>query len=283
MLSRMPWDTSVNIALFLLVVALVWLDAGPSRSGPPASAPLSAPPHLPAGAGLRRHRLPRLAGPARRARPCRACWSTAARRCSRARCAWSAPAGPTPASTRSRQTAALTATSHSAAGNGAGRAQRAPAPGDPRRGGGRRRRRIRRPPRRVRQALRLSHRQRRRSPRRCSCATPGTCPAASTSPAMRAALAGPCAAVTTSARSARRAGRGTDAAVPRPRRPRAAAGRSRWRIVISADRFLHHMVRNLVGSAVEVGRGARDPGWMAEVLASRDRTLRRSHRPRRTA
>jgi len=44
-------------------------------------------------------------------------------------------------------------------------------------------------------------------------------------------------------------------------------------IVISADRFLHHMVRNLVGSAVEVGRGSRPAGWMVELLASRDRTL----------
>jgi len=44
-------------------------------------------------------------------------------------------------------------------------------------------------------------------------------------------------------------------------------------VLISADRFLHHMVRNLVGSAVEVGRGARPVGWMADVLASRDRTL----------
>ena len=42
-------------------------------------------------------------------------------------------------------------------------------------------------------------------------------------------------------------------------------------VLISADRFLHHMVRNLVGSAVEVGRGARPAGWLAEVLASRDR------------
>jgi tRNA pseudouridine38-40 synthase len=51
----------------------------------------------------------------------------------------------------------------------------------------------------------------------------------------------------------------------------------RWRkgvvaILISADRYLHHMVRNLVGSAVEVGRGARSPGWLGEVLTSRDRT-----------
>jgi tRNA pseudouridine38-40 synthase len=43
-------------------------------------------------------------------------------------------------------------------------------------------------------------------------------------------------------------------------------------LLISADRFLHHMVRNIVGSAIEVGRGAREPGWLAEVLASRDRT-----------
>jgi tRNA pseudouridine38-40 synthase len=43
-------------------------------------------------------------------------------------------------------------------------------------------------------------------------------------------------------------------------------------ILISADRYLHHMVRNLVGSAVEVGRGARPPGWLGEVLDSRDRS-----------
>jgi tRNA pseudouridine38-40 synthase len=42
-------------------------------------------------------------------------------------------------------------------------------------------------------------------------------------------------------------------------------------ILISADRYLHHMVRNIVGSAVDVGRGARDPEWLAAVLASRDR------------
>jgi tRNA pseudouridine38-40 synthase len=46
---------------------------------------------------------------------------------------------------------------------------------------------------------------------------------------------------------------------------------SRVAIAISADRFLHHMVRNVVGSAVEVGRGARPVRWLAEVLASRDR------------
>jgi tRNA pseudouridine38-40 synthase len=49
--------------------------------------------------------------------------------------------------------------------------------------------------------------------------------------------------------------------------------RSMVALLISADRFLHHMVRNIVGSAVEVGRGARAPAWLVGVLASRDRTL----------
>ena len=43
-------------------------------------------------------------------------------------------------------------------------------------------------------------------------------------------------------------------------------------ILVSADSFLHHMVRNIVGSLVEVGRGARSVSWMAELLAGRDRT-----------
>lgn len=47
--------------------------------------------------------------------------------------------------------------------------------------------------------------------------------------------------------------------------------RSRVAVLISGDRFLHHMVRNVVGSAVAVGRGARDPDWLGDVLASRDR------------
>jgi tRNA pseudouridine38-40 synthase len=42
-------------------------------------------------------------------------------------------------------------------------------------------------------------------------------------------------------------------------------------IVVSADRFLHHMVRNLVGSALEAGRGGRPLDWLLEVLHSRDR------------
>jgi tRNA pseudouridine38-40 synthase len=41
---------------------------------------------------------------------------------------------------------------------------------------------------------------------------------------------------------------------------------------LSADSFLHNMVRNIVGSLVEVGRGAHPPGWIAELLDGRDRT-----------
>lgn len=44
-------------------------------------------------------------------------------------------------------------------------------------------------------------------------------------------------------------------------------------IDVRANAFLHHMVRNIVGSLLEVGAGARDPAWIAEVLDARDRTL----------
>jgi len=49
--------------------------------------------------------------------------------------------------------------------------------------------------------------------------------------------------------------------------------RGRLVILLSADSFLHHMVRNLMGTLVEVGRGARSPAWIGELLAARDRTL----------
>jgi tRNA pseudouridine38-40 synthase len=42
---------------------------------------------------------------------------------------------------------------------------------------------------------------------------------------------------------------------------------------IEANAFLHHMVRNIVGSLLEVGVGERPVEWIAEVLASRDRRL----------
>jgi tRNA pseudouridine38-40 synthase len=44
-------------------------------------------------------------------------------------------------------------------------------------------------------------------------------------------------------------------------------------ITLTANAFLHHMVRNIVGALVCVGTGRRAPDWMAELLAARDRAL----------
>jgi tRNA pseudouridine38-40 synthase len=43
-------------------------------------------------------------------------------------------------------------------------------------------------------------------------------------------------------------------------------------IEVEGAGFLYKMVRTIVGSLVEVGRGARDPEWISAVLASRDRS-----------
>lgn len=42
---------------------------------------------------------------------------------------------------------------------------------------------------------------------------------------------------------------------------------------IRANAFLHHMVRNIVGSLLLVGRGLQPRDWIGELLASRDRRL----------
>jgi tRNA pseudouridine38-40 synthase len=42
---------------------------------------------------------------------------------------------------------------------------------------------------------------------------------------------------------------------------------------VEGTAFLKHMVRNIVGSLVEVGKGKQPPQWIAEVLASKDRKL----------
>jgi len=42
---------------------------------------------------------------------------------------------------------------------------------------------------------------------------------------------------------------------------------------IAADAFLQHMVRNIAGSLILIGRRERPPEWLAQVLDSRDRTL----------
>jgi len=44
-------------------------------------------------------------------------------------------------------------------------------------------------------------------------------------------------------------------------------------IEVEADGFLYNMVRNIVGSLVEIGRGKRPPSWIAEVIAARDRKV----------
>ncbi len=44
-------------------------------------------------------------------------------------------------------------------------------------------------------------------------------------------------------------------------------------IDIRANAFLHHMVRNIVGSLIMVGRNEKPVAWIAELLAQKDRTL----------
>lgn len=40
-----------------------------------------------------------------------------------------------------------------------------------------------------------------------------------------------------------------------------------------ASAFLHHMVRNLVGSLVQIGKGIQSPHWIDELLQMKDRKL----------
>lgn len=42
---------------------------------------------------------------------------------------------------------------------------------------------------------------------------------------------------------------------------------------VKANAFLHHMVRNLMGSLIMVGRGERSEAWIQEVLIKQDRTI----------
>ncbi|WFE68057.1 tRNA pseudouridine(38-40) synthase TruA [Thiomicrospira sp. R3] len=43
-------------------------------------------------------------------------------------------------------------------------------------------------------------------------------------------------------------------------------------IDIKANAFLHHMVRNIAGTLVQIGRGQADPSWVETLLALKDRT-----------
>jgi tRNA pseudouridine38-40 synthase len=42
-------------------------------------------------------------------------------------------------------------------------------------------------------------------------------------------------------------------------------------IVVRANAFLHHMVRNLVGSLLAIGQGKQPASWLAEVLEAKSR------------
>jgi tRNA pseudouridine38-40 synthase len=42
---------------------------------------------------------------------------------------------------------------------------------------------------------------------------------------------------------------------------------------LTASAFLHHMVRNIVGSLIVVGNGNQPPQWLAGILDKRDRSL----------
>ncbi len=44
-----------------------------------------------------------------------------------------------------------------------------------------------------------------------------------------------------------------------------------WRFEFEANAFLHHMIRNLMGSLLAVGQGAQPPEWISEVLDARSR------------
>lgn len=44
------------------------------------------------------------------------------------------------------------------------------------------------------------------------------------------------------------------------------------RLDITGNAFLHNMVRIITGALLEVGRGAKDPLWVKEVLEAKDRT-----------
>ena len=44
-----------------------------------------------------------------------------------------------------------------------------------------------------------------------------------------------------------------------------------WRFEFQANAFLHHMIRNIMGCLLAVGRGQQPPQWIEQVLAARSR------------
>lgn len=45
------------------------------------------------------------------------------------------------------------------------------------------------------------------------------------------------------------------------------------RFTFEASAFLHHMVRNVVGTLIAIGRARQPPSWIHELIEARDRTL----------
>ena len=42
---------------------------------------------------------------------------------------------------------------------------------------------------------------------------------------------------------------------------------------VTGNGFLHHMVRNMVGTLVEIGRGKLEPDDITRILIARDRSM----------
>ncbi len=61
--------------------------------------------------------------------------------------------------------------------------------------------------------------------------------------------------------------------VRRMRDVRVHAAGDYWLFDFCADAFLHHMIRNLVGALVYVGKGRYPAAWLGGVLAARERAL----------
>lgn len=76
-----------------------------------------------------------------------------------------------------------------------------------------------------------------------------------------------------SARMLQEAGRSTSRYLSRVQVSRSCElGEPIVAIDVEGNAFLHNMVRIMVGTLVEVGRGNRPPAWVADVLAAKERT-----------
>lgn len=50
-------------------------------------------------------------------------------------------------------------------------------------------------------------------------------------------------------------------------------GQDEWQLEISANHFLHHMVRNIMGTLVEIGQGKRPVTGLVDALNAEDRAM----------